>query len=183
VSFRSLVLVTHRWIGLASSLVLVVLGVTGAILVVPGRSMLRKLAQPLHERLWIGQFGWWIVVVTTIAAVLLQLGGLILWWKRKRVAVRFGDGPRRGLTDLHHASGAIAFVLMFLLAATGVLMAFITPREFPELRRIVFNLHTTRSFPIPIRLVYFLGSIGFAVQGVTGVFMWWRPSRALRDEF
>ena len=73
---RPIILVTHRWLGLSSALVLAIVGVTGAILLLPGTAPFRKIAGPLHERLGMGQFGWWIVVIVTIAAVFLELGGL-----------------------------------------------------------------------------------------------------------
>ena len=63
---RSIILVTHRWLDLASSLVLSIVGVTGAILVLPGTSPLKRIAGAPHERLSIGVFGLWIVVVVTI---------------------------------------------------------------------------------------------------------------------
>jgi hypothetical protein len=62
---RSFLLFTHRWIGLLCSLVLSIIGVTGAIMLLPGNPPLRQIAGPLHERLGLGHLGWWIVVVVT----------------------------------------------------------------------------------------------------------------------
>ena len=176
---RSITLVTHRWLGLSSSLVLAIVGVTGAVLVFPGTSPLKRIAGPLHERLAMGQFGWWIVVVVTIAAVFLELGGLFLWWKRKTISVRMGSGWRLALFDLHHAVGLLGLPLMLWLAISGVGMAFITPQNQPRLRRVIFDSHTTRGFPTPIKVVYMVGTTGFLLQGITGVMMWWKPRRAV----
>ena len=177
---QSIILVTHRWLGLSSSLILAIVGLTGAVLVFPGTSALKRIAGPLHERLALGRFGWWIVVLATIAAVFLELGGLLLWWKRKTISVRMRSGWRVGLFDLHHALGLFGLPLMFLLAISGVGMAFVTPDNQPQLRRVIFDFHTTRGFPMPIKLVYMAGTSGFLLQGVTGIVIWWwKPRRPI----
>src|SRR6185503_7314238 len=146
-----------------------------AILLVPGRSLIRRIAGPMHQDLWLGRFGWWLVVLATILAVVLEAGGAYLWWKRKIVWVRAGGGWRRTINDLHHVTGAIGFVLMLILAVTGVGMSFVTPENMPKLRGVIMNWHTTRSFPTPVKVLYAFGTLGFVLQGVTGVAMWWRP--------
>ena len=176
--FRNLMVVTHRWIGLASSVVLAIVGATGAVLLIPGRTLFRRAAALLHQELALGRVGWWIVVLATIAAVLLQLGGLYLWWKKKTVRVRLSGSWRRMITDLHYSTGFLIFVLMFVLAVTGVGMAFVAPKDNPELRRVIFNWHTTRGFPLPVKLLYAVGTLGFMVQGLTGIAMWWKPNVA-----
>jgi uncharacterized iron-regulated membrane protein len=171
---RSIVLVTHRWLGISSSVVLSIVGLTGAVLASSGTSLLRRVSGRLHETLAMGRIGWWLVVGATVMAVLLQLGGLYLWWKRKTIAVRVRSGWRLGMFDLHHAAGLLALPLMFLLAATGVGMAVVTPAN-PELRRIIVDLHTTRGFSTPVKLVYMIATTGFLVQSMTGLVMWWKP--------
>lgn len=178
VRFRPAMLMAHRWIGIASAPVLCLTGVTGALLLLPGRSPIRRIAGPLHERLSLGHFGWWIVVIATIAAVFLEAGGLYLWWKRKRFSVRWGSGWKRAIYDVHHVVGLFALPLMLMLAATGVGMAFVTPDNQPELRRVIFDLHTTRGFSVFVKVVYALGSTGFLLQGASGIVMWWRPWRS-----
>ena len=172
-SFRQLVLITHRWLGLGASSVLAIVGMTGTFLVAPDLP-LRRFAGPIHERLALGTAGSWLVTLATISAVLLELGGCYLWWKRKLFRVRIGRGWREALTDIHHVAGVVAFALMFLLALSGVGMAFVIPQQHPGLRRVIMDLHTARTFPVPVKLLYVAGTCTFVLQGVTGVVMWWR---------
>ena len=169
---RRFVLVTHRWIGLSTSIVLAIAGATGAVLAVPGPDLLRRAASRLHETLALGSVGSVIVLTATGAAIVLQLGGVWLWWKRKSLAVRLSAGWRRTVIDLHHSAGALGLVLMLLVAVTGVGMTMFTPG--PE-RAMFVDLHTARKYAMPVKVLYALVSLGFLVQGVTGVLMWWRP--------
>ena len=175
--FRSLMVVTHRWIGLASSIVLTIVGATGAVLLLPKVTWFRRAAGRLHESLAFGPDGRWIVELATIAAVVLQLGGLYLWWRRKTVRVRLAGGWRRTITDLHYSTGSLIFVLMFILAVSGVGMSFVKPKEHPALREVIFRLHTGRRLPSALKVLYLVGTLGFVVQGLTGVAMWWKPTR------
>lgn len=179
-TFRQVVLVTHRWLGLASSMILTIAGLTGAALIWPGPDALHKIAGRLHQELGLHLFGWWVVVVVTGATVLLQLGGAVLWWRRKALAVRTNLGWWRTLSDLHHPIGAIGLLPMILLAISGVAMAFVTPDRFPEFRRVLFDLHTTRGFSAAVKIVYLVCTTAFAVQSVTGIVMWWKPKRSRR---
>ena len=174
---RELVLVTHRWLGLSSSVVLAIVGLTGAGLIWPSASLLRRISGRLHEELGLGGLGFWLVVWATVAAVLLELGGVVLWWKRKALAVQTRSGWWRALADFHHPAGVILAPLMLILSVTGVGMAFVTPDNYPNLRDVIFRLHTTRDYSTFVKLLYLLGTLGFMVQGVTGVVMWWRRRR------
>ena len=147
---------------------------------------LRKYAGPLHQslalkKLGLEQVGWWLVVTATVLAVVLELGGLVLWWKRKSLRVRIKRGWRQALIDAHHLAGIIGFPIMFLLSLTGVGMAFLTRRAHPELRNVVFNLHTAKDLPLPLKLLFAVATTGFLVQGVTGLVMWWKPSSLSRE--
>jgi len=172
-SWRRWILVTHRWIGLSTSLVLIVAGATGAMMVWGFQGDFRRAVGRIHENLSLGSTGEWIVLIATGGAVLLQFGGVILWWKRKTFRVRTGAGWRAGVIDLHHAAGALGLLLMLLIAATGVGMRIAGPGP---VRRAIVDFHTSRRFPLAIDIVYAIGSLGFVVQGVTGVLMWWRKA-------
>ena len=170
-NWRRLILVTHRWIGLSTSLVLIIAGATGAMMVWGFQGEFRRAVGRIHENLALGSLGTWIVVVATAGAILLQLGGLLLWWKRKTVSVRTGAGWKAGVIDLHHAVGVLGLLLMLLLAATGVGMRMVGPGV---VRKTIVDFHTSRRFPLAIDIVYAVGSLGFVVQGVTGILMWAR---------
>lgn len=174
---RRFVLLTHRWVGLSTSLVLAIAGMTGAVLALPGPDLIRRAASLLHETLALGRIGNVIVLTATGTAVVLQLGGVWLWWKRKSIAVRVSAGWRRLVIDLHHSAGALGLVLMLLVAATGVGMTILAPGPA---RAMFVDLHTAREYALPVKLLYAVGSLGFLVQGVTGVLMWWRPRPAPR---
>lgn len=173
-SWRHIVLVTHRWIGLGTSLVLIVAGATGAVMVWRFENDFRRVAGRVHENLALGDVGAWIVLVSTAAAIVLQIGGMILWWKRKNLGVRTKSGWRAAVNDLHNAVGVLGLFVMLLLAATGVGMRMFDPGP---IRRAIVDFHSSRTFPLPVDVVYALGSLGFVVQGVTGVLMWARPRR------
>ena len=176
VRVRRVLLLSHRWLGLASSFVLAVVGATGAYILLPDAAPFRRFAGPLHQRLAAGTLGAWIVLAATAAAVLLQLGGAMLWWKRKQFAVRVRRGWRPALDDLHHAIGIIGLPLMFVLAATGVAMHFIGPDQ-PPIRRFLMASHTAAPFPLLVKVLYAAASLAFFVQGVTGVLMWSKVGR------
>ena len=171
-SWRRLILVTHRWIGLSTSLVLIIAGATGALMVWGFQGEFRRAVGRIHESLALGTTGTWIVLLATAGAILLQFGGVILWWKRKTLSVRTTAGWRAAVIDLHHAVGALGLLLMLLIAATGVGMRMVGPGP---VRRAIVDFHTSRRFPLAVDIVYAIGSLGFVVQGVTGVLIWARP--------
>jgi uncharacterized iron-regulated membrane protein len=173
-SFRQFVLVTHRWIGLVSSPILAIVGATGVMLMFDLEGLrIGRYASALHERLAFGMLGHRIVLLATLAGVLLEVGGLVLWWKRKTLAIALGSGWWRACFDLHHLAGVVCLPLMLLGAATGLLMFIYPPSESAELYRIFRQLHVGR-FPLPLRVVYMLATLGFVAQGVTGFVVWWK---------
>ena len=128
----------------------------------------------MHQNLGFGPRGRWIVIAATAVAAVLALGGLILWWKLKIIRVRTASGWRRALFDLHHGLGSVGVALMFLLAVSGIAIAFTDP-DSNEFQRIMFNLHTTRGFPFWLKVIWAIGSAAFVVQVLSGVVMWWKP--------
>jgi uncharacterized iron-regulated membrane protein len=165
--------------GLAASAVLVVAGATGALLLLPWRP---PLFSRLHVNLALGPFGNRLVVAATVVSILLILGGQVLWWRSRILRVTRGRGWRRVLHDLHHAAGFVGAVVMLLLAASGIWLMFTpggpkSPPEVREKRRMVHGLHTARPYSLPVKAVYFAGSMLFVLQGVSGFTMWWKPRR------
>jgi uncharacterized iron-regulated membrane protein len=171
-NWRRFILVTHRWIGLSTSLVLIIAGATGALMVWGFQGEFRRVVGRVHENLALGEAGTWIVVLATAGAVVLQFGGVVLWWRRKTVSVRTRAGWRSAVIDLHHAVGALGLLLMLLIAATGAGMWMVDPGP---VRRAMVDFHTSRRFPLAIDILYAIGSLGFVVQGLTGIAMWWKP--------
>lgn len=70
------------------------------------------------------QLGSKIVGWATLLLLLLAISGVILWWPRKLLTIKRGVNWRRVNFDLHNVSGFYAFVFVFLIALTGVLMTF-----------------------------------------------------------
>lgn len=176
---REFVLVAHKWLGIVSSVVLGIAGFTGALLVFrdeKGPGLILKL----HEDLALGQAGWAVVVLGTVGAVVLQVSGVYLWWKRKSLRVRTDAGWRRLAFDLHHTAGALGCVLMIVIAATGVGRVAVRVLDFtdsfPSFQAAVSQIHTTKGFSLPMKILFFLGSLGFCVQALTGVAMFWPKS-------
>ena len=178
-NFREWILTAHRWLGLSSAIVLIVAGGTGAMLLWP--NLFGRWPDQLHETLAVGRPGRYIVLAATAAAVALQLSGLYLWWRTRRFRVRTTMGWGRFSTDLHHAVGALGLVLMLLLPVTALGRVagrqLDSQQQYKDLRQSVSDLHTTRGFSFPVKLLYAAASAGFVIQGVTGITMWWRSRR------
>jgi uncharacterized iron-regulated membrane protein len=170
---RAAVLLTHRWLGLASAIVLSIAGVTGAALVWPEVDRALPGLRPLHQRLGAGAIGRAVVLTATAAAILIEAGGVVLWWRRRTFRVRARRGWHRTIVDLHHSAGAIGLLLMAAIAVTGIGLAL--PVGHAGAR--IFALHTARSFPFAVKVAYTIGALGFVIQSATGVLMWWTPRR------
>jgi uncharacterized iron-regulated membrane protein len=168
----------HKWLGVVSSVVLGVAGFTGAMLVVQYESGVGSLTLRLHESLGLGQAGWAIVVLAAVAAVALQLSGVYLWWKKKSLRIRTNAGWRRLAIDLHHTTGAIGCLLMITIAATGAGRVALRLLDFtdnyPAFKGAVSQIHVTKGFSWPFKVLFFAGSLSFCVQAVTGLAMFWR---------
>ena len=81
----------------------------------------------LHVQLLAGNAGRRIVDIATMTILFLVPTGLYLWWPKKRVKVRLRSSWRRFNWDLHNVAGLYGFVLVFVLAVTGLLLSFETP--------------------------------------------------------
>jgi uncharacterized iron-regulated membrane protein len=175
---------SHRWLGLTNSVVLVLAGLTGALVVFPFPEEPRELLIEFHVNLFAGEFGRWVVVVASVVTLLLQAGGLWLWWPSRSLRLRTTRGWWRFTYDFHNLLGVVSLPMMAMLAATGVgrvVFEFVTmPDALRLLPRAVGLLHHGEPFPVPVRALYVLGGLAFVVQTVTGVLMWWRPPAAAR---
>lgn len=182
-SLRRTFLVAHRWLGLGTSVLLTIIGVSGSAYLIPAFEPFHPFLERLHMYLMIPVAGQGIVIAVTVAAVLLELSGTYLWWNRKRWTIRWRAGWRTVVQDLHHLSGIAMLAIMLFLAGTGlgrVAVRQVLP-EYSIVVRVTNSLHTGLRFPGPIRAVYVIGGLGFLVQGTTGVIMWWpRGGRSRR---
>lgn len=88
-----------------------------------GPTWLSQLHQ-VHLRLLAGPVGKSIVSWAGLLMTLLTLSGLYLWWPIKRVSVSWARGGRRAWFDVHNAVGIFAWVFLFLLGLTGVVIGF-----------------------------------------------------------
>lgn len=81
----------------------------------------------LHMQLLAGDLGSQLVGWSGVAMLLLLLSGVIAWWPRgswrKALAFKREAVAIRRLRDLHKLSGLWSMALLFVLVATGVLLA------------------------------------------------------------
>jgi len=81
----------------------------------------------LHMALLAGDLGGQVVGWSGVAMLLLLVSGIAAWWPRgswrKAVAFKRDAVPIRRLRDLHKLSGLWSLALLFVLVATGVLLA------------------------------------------------------------
>jgi len=180
-SLRRFVLVAHRWLGLSSCVLLAIIGVSGAAYLIPAFERFRPFLERLHMHLLIPRVGQGIVIAATVSALLLESGGLYLWWRRKVWTIRWRAGWRTIVQDFHHVSGIVVLSVMLLLAGSGlarvVVRQVLPPNSFVV--QATNYAHTGLAFPGPIQAIYVIGALGFLVQGITGVIMWWpRGSRS-----
>jgi uncharacterized iron-regulated membrane protein len=81
----------------------------------------------LHMALLAGNVGGQVVGWSGVAMLVLIVSGIAAWWPRgtwlKALAFKRDAAPIRRLRDLHKLSGLWNMVLLFVLVATGVLLA------------------------------------------------------------
>ena len=78
----------------------------------------------IHSQLMAGKVGHTIVVASTIISIFLIVTGVVLWWKLKIFGVKWRAGWWRLNFDLHSVLGLYSAVVFFILAVTGVMIAY-----------------------------------------------------------
>ncbi len=78
----------------------------------------------LHLRLLAGAAGKTVVSWAGVLTLLLTISGLYLWWPVRRLSVNWAAGGRRRWFDLHNTIGVLAFVFLFVLSLTGIVIGF-----------------------------------------------------------
>lgn len=98
--------------------------------------------EALHQGLLAGEIGNTIVAVCTVLLLIVIPLGLWLWWPRNRFKlgssfwIDLRRGWKRAVYDLHNVLGFYSALALFLLAATGIMMAY--PGLTRNLGRVVF---------------------------------------------
>jgi uncharacterized iron-regulated membrane protein len=85
----------------------------------------------LHQCLLINyEVGHLIVGIATLVIIVMLLTGLVLWWPRNKAAlkqrftIKWNAKWRRINYDIHNVGGFYAYLLIFLLAVTGLVWTF-----------------------------------------------------------
>ncbi len=88
------------------------------------------LISQIHVSLACGRIGRTAVRWIDFAALVLLLSGIQLWWPVRRIGIRrrafSGAQPavtRRFLADVHNSAGALSFVILMVLVATGAVLS------------------------------------------------------------
>lgn len=93
----------------------------------PWGSYLMSWLYELHMHLLAGEVGSQIVGWSGFAMLLLLASGIVIWWPRgswrKAFSFKRNAVPLRRLRDLHKLSGVWSMALLFILVATGALLA------------------------------------------------------------
>lgn len=135
-----------------------------------------------------------IVGVSTVAFVFTLISGMFIWWLRNgkvllnRLQVKFSKGWRRFLLDAHVSLGFWTFLLLLLMALTGLTWSFSSYREMfytllgsdgtdAETRRLVMSLHTGTWGGVVTQTLYFLAALIGGTLPVTGYYLWWKRRR------
>ena len=132
-----------------------------------------------------------IVGVSTVAFVFTLISGMFIWWPRNgkvllnRLQVKFSKGWRRFLLDAHVSLGFWTFLLLLLMALTGLTWSFSSYREIfymllgsdgtdAETRRLVMSLHTGTWGGALTQTLYFLAALIGGTLPLTGYYLWWK---------
>lgn len=88
-----------------------------------------EAAVQIHFNLMAGRVGLAIAVLVGLVLLFMVISGLIVWWPkrkpgrwRKAFAVKWHQQPRLVLRQLHKTVGAVAALLLVILATTGVVL-------------------------------------------------------------
>lgn len=142
----------HLWIGVALSLYVLVISVSGSVIVFrreldralcpgPGKTIACEPAfvswlADFHDNLLADHAGRLANGLGAILIIVLSIAGLVIWWPGRsnwwrRMSVRRGVGARRFTLDLHNMLGFWLFVFIFVWALGGIYFGF--PNAFNAL--------------------------------------------------
>ena len=135
-----------------------------------------------------------IVGISTVAFVFTLISGMFIWWPRNgkvlmnRLQVKFSKGWRRFMLDAHVSLGFWTFLLLLLMALTGLTWSFSSYREVfytllgsdgtdAETRRLVMALHTGTWGGAITQTLYFVAALIGGTLPLTGYYLWWKRKR------
>ncbi len=94
-----------------------------------GTALVGVISQ-IHMSLACGRIGRTAVRWIDFAALVLLLSGIQLWWPVRRIGIRRRSFPsrqapatRRFWADVHHSVGALSFVVLLVLVASGAVLS------------------------------------------------------------
>ncbi len=94
-----------------------------------GTALVGVISQ-IHISLACGRIGRTAVRWIDFAALVLLLSGIQLWWpvrrigiRRRSTSVRQASSKRRFWSDVHNSAGALSFVILMILVATGAVLS------------------------------------------------------------
>lgn len=105
---------------------------TGEILKEDGTIHFFFVTAHLHNSLLLGTVGYWIVDIATIIFVIGLLTGVVLWWPKKwkgkalkkAFTIKWKAKFKRLNYDLHNVLGFYSLAISFVLAVSGLIIAF-----------------------------------------------------------
>jgi uncharacterized iron-regulated membrane protein len=95
----------------------------GRVLGTTSKGGVMETVKSLHSLAITGKFGNTLVEIAAGWAIILIVTGAVLWWPRPgqlALALRPPAGSRRFWRDLHASTGAVAGLIVFFLATTGM---------------------------------------------------------------
>jgi uncharacterized iron-regulated membrane protein len=94
-----------------------------------GTALVGVISQ-IHVSLACGRIGRTAVRWIDFAALVLMLSGIQLWWPVRRIGIRRrsfsgreASATRRFWVDVHNSAGALSFVILIILVATGAVLS------------------------------------------------------------
>jgi uncharacterized iron-regulated membrane protein len=182
----------HRWLGLASGAVLIVVCFTGAVLAFEPqfeplgeqapRPLFFRAMRHLHSRLLAGEPGEVLVMGSTFALIAILLFSIVLWWPRNLAGWKshttlgkiFGSGVslKRRNYDLHVVVGIFILPFLLILAVTGVMLdGDLLPSE--RYRWLVRALHFGTWRGMTTQVIACIACVFGVTFPITGFIMWW----------
>jgi uncharacterized iron-regulated membrane protein len=168
----------HLWAGIATSLYVVFISVSGSLVVFrPQLERRYPISLPsvewlvnLHANLLSGQTGRYVNGVGAIGAVAMCLTGAIIWWPgisrwRRSLTVDWRGHAVRVSWDLHSALGFWCFIFVLLWGLSGFYLC------FPQTVSALFGfLDPGNKFTVPT--LYWLSALHFGRFGWFAEMVW-----------